>query len=62
MNRNVLLWTPEDASAEGVERMDAFWGDRSWREAAYSTAENLFGWPEKQRNDRRQLNLPADDN
>jgi three-Cys-motif partner protein len=51
MNRNVLLWNPDDASADDVARMDTFWGDRSWREAAYSTTGNLFGWPEKQRNE-----------
>ncbi len=51
MNRNVLLWNPDDASADDVARMEAFWGDRSWRDAAYSTAGNLFGWPEKQRNE-----------
>jgi three-Cys-motif partner protein len=51
MNRNVLLWNPDDASEDDVVRMDAFWGDRSWRNAAYSTTGNLFGWPEKQRNE-----------
>jgi len=51
MNRNVLLWTPENASLEDIERMNAFWGDASWRDVAYSTSENLFGWPEKQPND-----------
>jgi three-Cys-motif partner protein len=50
MNRNVLLWTPENASPEQISRMDAFWGDRSWRDVAYSTTGNLFGWPEKQPN------------
>ncbi len=51
MNRNVLLWSPENASPEDVERMNAFWGDTSWRDVAYSTTANLFGWPEKQPND-----------
>lgn len=51
MNRNVLLWAPENASPEDVERMNAFWGDGSWRDVAYSTTGNLFGWPEKQPND-----------
>jgi len=51
MNRNVLLWTPENASPEDIERMNAFWGDGSWRDVAYSTTGNLFGWPEKQPND-----------
>ena len=51
MNRNVLLWTPENASEEDVERMNAFWGDQSWRDVAYSRTQNLFGWPEKQPNE-----------
>jgi three-Cys-motif partner protein len=51
MNRNVLLWKPEDASLDDIQRMNAFWGDQTWRDIAYSTAGNLFGWPEKQPND-----------
>jgi len=51
MNRNVLLWKPEDASPDDIERMNAFWGDQTWRDMAYSTTGNLFGWPEKQPND-----------
>jgi hypothetical protein len=27
--------------------MDAFWGDNSWREVAYATTDNLFGYEEK---------------
>jgi len=50
MNRNVLLWNPEDASSEDTERMNAFWGDGTWRDFAYCTTGNLFGWPEKQPN------------
>ena len=33
MNRNALWHLPENASAAGVARMTAFWGDDSWREA-----------------------------
>ena len=51
MNRNVLLWKPENASPDDIERMNAFWGDQTWRDMAYSTTGNLFGWPEKQPND-----------
>ena len=43
MNRNALWRRPESASAEGVARMTAFWGDDSWREAAYRTEPTLFG-------------------
>ena len=43
MNRNALWRRPESASAEGVARMTAFWGDDSWREAAYRKEPTLFG-------------------
>jgi len=41
MNRNVLWRNPERVPDEQVARMTAFWGNESWREAAYST-RNLF--------------------
>jgi len=47
MNRNVLWRDPSKVSQEGIERMNAFWGDNSWRQIAYTTTENLFGWEEK---------------
>lgn len=31
--------------------MTAFWGDESWRRAAYDTTGNLFGFEEKTDND-----------
>jgi three-Cys-motif partner protein len=52
MNMNVLLWRPEGASQDDVARMNAFWGDDSWRTAAYSQQETLFGpQEEKQTNE-----------
>jgi len=30
--------------------MTAFWGDESWRQAAYDTTGNLFGYEEKTSN------------
>jgi len=50
MNRNVL-WRKEGASQQNVERMNAFWGDETWRDVAYRTDTNLFGEPEKQPNE-----------
>ena len=49
MNMNVLLRDPTRAEAAQVVRMDNFWGDRSWREAAYerSAQNNLFGESEE---------------
>lgn len=51
MNRNVLWHNPERVSASQVARMTAFWGDESWREIAYQTTGNLFGYPEKEPNE-----------
>jgi three-Cys-motif partner protein len=50
MNRNVLWRDPQGAPAEQVKRMGAFWGDDSWRVAAYTTKGTLFGYPEKETN------------
>ena len=51
MNRNALWRNPDKVSSEQARRMTRFWGDESWRQAAYSSAENLFGEPEKESND-----------
>lgn len=43
-NMNVLLRAgPEAASAQQMARMDAFWGNDSWKEAAYVSKPGLFG-------------------
>jgi len=43
MNRNVLRRIPEDVDPQQRQRMNRFWGDESWRDAAYSRAHDLFG-------------------
>ncbi len=43
MNRNVLWKNPERVDERQRHRMDAFWGDGSWRDIAYDTTRNLFG-------------------
>ena len=43
MNRTALWRKPELASQEGQARMTAFWGDDSWRGAAYRQQPTLFG-------------------
>jgi len=50
MNRNVLWRHPEGVEASDLKRMTEFWGDESWREIAYTTKLNLFGYPEKEEN------------
>lgn len=51
MNRNVLLHNPDKVDPRQIARMNAFWGDDSWRLAAYDSTQNLFGWEEKANND-----------
>lgn len=47
MNMNVLFWRPENVTDENVARMNSFWGDDSWREAAYRKEPTLFGEEEE---------------
>jgi three-Cys-motif partner protein len=51
INRNVLWRNPDKVDASQVARMNAFWGDESWRSVAYRTDLDLFGQPEKQANE-----------
>jgi len=42
-NMNVL-WTDAGRVAESqIARMNVFWGDESWKQAAYKTSPGLFG-------------------
>lgn len=50
MNRNVLLRSPDSMDPKQVSRMNMFWGDESWRRAAYDKSGNLFGREEKTTN------------
>mgnify|MGYP001173874962 FL=1 len=43
MNRNVLRRKPETVSPKDAARMTTFWGDESWRDAAYEWSTDLFG-------------------
>jgi three-Cys-motif partner protein len=51
MNMNVLKKDPGKVDPQQASRMTAFWGDESWRQAAYDTTGNLFGMEEKANND-----------
>jgi len=43
MNMNVLWRHPDKVLKSQTDRMDAFWGDRTWRDAAYAKESGLFG-------------------
>jgi three-Cys-motif partner protein len=47
MNMNVFWRNPDKVRPGQASRMDAFWGDRSWREAAYTKTPGLFGHMEE---------------
>jgi three-Cys-motif partner protein len=42
MNRNVFWRNPEGVAAEDISRMNAFWGDESWRSVAYTPMKNVL--------------------
>ena len=43
MNMNVLWRHPDKVDPKQAARMDAFWGDASWRDVAYKEEQTLFG-------------------
>jgi three-Cys-motif partner protein len=42
-NMNVLWKDPDRVAPAQTERMNAFWGDASWRQAGYRKTRGLFG-------------------
>ena len=42
MNRNVFWHRSEAVEVADISRMNAFWGDESWRSAAYRSVRTLF--------------------
>jgi three-Cys-motif partner protein len=43
MNRNALWSDPSGVAKEDEDRMTSFWGDESWKLAAYAQQPTLFG-------------------
>jgi three-Cys-motif partner protein len=50
MNRNVLWRNPEGVEPADLARMNAYWGDDSWRRVAYVPEATLFGVEERKAN------------
>ena len=51
MNRNVFWREPEGVNPADIARMNAFWGDESWREAVYSSQlADMFGYEALEKN------------
>jgi three-Cys-motif partner protein len=57
MNRNAIWRNPEQASRGGIERMTRFWGDESWKQAAYADSPqyNLFSAPDRVKQDNEAI-------
>jgi three-Cys-motif partner protein len=43
MNQNVLFEDLSKTEPADIERMNAFWGDESWKKLLYKEQETLFG-------------------
>lgn len=53
ININVLHRDPTTVLPVHIERMNAFWGDESWRNVAYERAPGLFGMMEEKVSNER---------
>jgi three-Cys-motif partner protein len=53
MNRNAIWRNPERAPQSGIERMNRFWGDETWKQSAYadSAQYQLFSAPNRVKQD-----------
>ena len=49
INRNAIWKNPHEVPQAGIERMNSFWGDETWKNIAYTDdpQQNLFGDPKK---------------
>jgi len=54
MNRNVFWRHTEKVREQDLKRMTAFWGDESWRQAAYAPVQTLYG-PEDEKTDNETI-------
>lgn len=52
MNMNVLWHDRDKVKPEQAERMDTFWGDKTWQREAYVKTPGLFGEMEKKADTR----------
>ncbi len=54
MNMNVFWRNPEGVDEADIARMNAFWGDDSWRRVAYRMQQTLFE-PEPEKTDNETI-------
>ena len=51
INRNAIWNNPKAVTQDGIDRMNSFWGDETWRDIAYkdSPQQSLLGPPDKEK-------------
>ena len=49
MNRNAIWRDPSKVPKEGIDRMNKFWGDEVWRDAAYGELRKETFWSQSHR-------------
>jgi three-Cys-motif partner protein len=57
INRNAIWRHPEQVPESGIQRMNRFWGDESWHNAAYaeSPQQKLWGGPDVVKQDNEAI-------
>jgi three-Cys-motif partner protein len=55
MNRNVFWRNPEGVAKEDIERMNASWGDDTWRGVTYQPVQTLFGPEDEKAGDNEAI-------
>ncbi len=55
INMNVLWEQPGKVEKRQLERMNSFWGDDSWKDAAYEKITDLFGEEQKIKTDNKTI-------
>ena len=57
MNRNAIWRMAERATPEGIKRMNRFWGDDSWKQAAYAKSKqaDLFSEVDNEKQPNRAI-------
>lgn len=57
INMNAVWKNPENMPQDGIDRMNRFWGDSSWRNVAYAESKqgSLFGGPDIEKQDNQTI-------
>lgn len=57
INRNAIWKDPSKVPQDGIDRMNAFWGDSSWREVAYEESKQRSMFDDSPKEKRSNKNI-----